>query len=135
MDQVTDREELAAFYRRYNAACNAHDFDRLGEFVATDVVVDGEQRGLEGYQESLRRWVRAFPDYRWEILHLLVDGQWVAGHFRDTGTHRGEMFGVEATGRQVDVQEFAVYRVQDGRIAEVWGTADNLELRDQLLRG
>jgi predicted ester cyclase len=32
----------------------------------------------------------------------------------------------------VDVGEFAVYHVVDGRIAEVWGTADNLSLLQQL---
>ena len=31
---MTD-EDLAAFYRRYNACCNAHRFDDFGAFVAT----------------------------------------------------------------------------------------------------
>ena len=39
----------------------------------------------------------------------------------DTGTHRGPFFDVPATGREVRVEEFAVYRVEAGRIAEVWG--------------
>jgi len=34
--------------------------------------------------------VRAFPDHRWDLRHLLVDGDVVAAHFVDTGTHRGE---------------------------------------------
>jgi hypothetical protein len=40
---------------------------------------------------------------------------------------------VPATGRAVSTQEFAIYRFQAGRIAEVWVTADNLRLLDQLL--
>jgi predicted ester cyclase len=39
---------------------------------------------------------------------------------------------VPATGRRVSTQEFAIYRFQAGRIAEVWVTADNLRLLDQL---
>jgi predicted ester cyclase len=39
---------LAAFYRRYNACCNAHDVDRLGEFVAAHVEIDGEPSTLSG---------------------------------------------------------------------------------------
>jgi predicted ester cyclase len=129
---VPDRSELDRFYRRYNAACNAHAFDRLGEFVASGVVVDGAPRGLDGYAAALREVVRAFPDYRWEIQHLLVDGDWIAAHFLDTGTHRDTAFGVPATGRAVRTQEFAFYRIEAGRIAEVWGTADDLALVDQL---
>ena len=76
--------------------------------------------------------VAAFPDYRWDLRHVLVDGEWVSGHFIDTGTHRGTFLGVPATGRAVTAQEFAVYRVPNGRIAEVWGTADDLAILEQL---
>jgi steroid delta-isomerase-like uncharacterized protein len=129
---VADRDELAAFYRRYNACCNAHEFDRLGEFVAPEVQVDGADQSLADYAASLQAVVDAFPDYRWDLRHLLVDGDWVAAHFIDTGTHRGTFLGIPATGRAVTTQEFAFYRVDAGRIAEVWVTADDLGLLEQL---
>jgi predicted ester cyclase len=123
---------LAAFYRRYNACCNEHRFEDLGDFVASDVVVNGTECGLDAYAEGLRAVVRAFPDYRWELRHLLVDEPWIAAHFADTGTHRGPFLGVAATGRSVSTQEFAFYRLDAGRIAEVWVTADDLDLLNQL---
>ena len=76
--------------------------------------------------------VAAFPDYRWEIRGLLIDGDRIAAHFTDTGTHRGDFLGVPATGRPITTREFAVYRLRDGRIAEVWVAADNLLLLEQL---
>ena len=128
---MTD-EGLAAFYRRYNACCNEHRFDDLAEFVAPDVVIDGIERDLGAYAEALRAIIRAFPDYHWELRHLLVDPPWIAAHFADTGTQRGPFLGVPATGRPVSTQEFAFYRVDAGRIAEVWGIADNLRLLQQV---
>jgi predicted ester cyclase len=124
--------ELADFYRRYNRCCNDHAFGRLGEFVVDDIRVDDEPCGLARYVSGLEDVVRAFPDYRWELRHMLVDAPIVAAHFSDTGTHRGEFLGVPATGRRVTTQEFAIYRIEDGRIAEVWVTADNLRLLSQL---
>jgi predicted ester cyclase len=124
--------DLAERYRRYHATCNAHRFEDLAEFVHDDLVVNGERITPADYVEGLRAVVRAFPDYRWELQHLLVDGDVVAAHFLDTGTHRGEWLGVAATGRRVSTQEFAVYRWDGGRIAEVWVTADNLRVLDQL---
>lgn len=56
----------------------------------------------------------------------------MAAHFIDTGTHRGPAFGIPATGRSVQTQEFAVYRFADHRIAEVWVAADNLRVLQQL---
>jgi predicted ester cyclase len=51
---------------------------------------------------------------------------------RRHGTHRGPFLGVPATGRSVSTQEFALYRVEAGRITEVWVTADDLQLLEQL---
>ena len=76
--------------------------------------------------------VDAFPDYHWDLRHLLIDGCWLSAHFLDTGTHRGAFLGVPATGRLVTVQEFAVYRVESDKIVEVWVIGDNLDLLTQL---
>ncbi len=124
--------ELASFYRRYNALCNEHRFGDLAEFVARDVVINGSERGLDAYAGGLRPVAEAFPDYHWELRHLVVDPPWIAAHLADTGTHRGEFRGVAATGRSVRIAEFAFYRVDAGRIAEVWGMPFHVELLDQL---
>jgi predicted ester cyclase len=132
MSDRYDRSEIESFYRRYNERCNDHQFHQLGDFVAHDVVVNGEAPGLPAYIAGLQAVIRAFPDYRWNLSHLLVDPPWISAHFLDTGTHRGTFLEVPATGRAVKIQEFAVYRVDAGRIVEVWVTADNLELLRQL---
>jgi predicted ester cyclase len=128
-------QELADRYRRYNALCNAHDFRRLGEFVAEDIRVNDEPTGLAAYAAGLTDVVVAFPDYHWRIRHLVVNSPLVAAHFTDTGTHSGGPFlGVAATGRSVQVDEFAVYAWRDGLIAEVWVASDRLDALDQLRR-
>lgn len=124
-------DELAAFYRRYNACCNAHAYDDLREFVSEDVVINGTERGLDAYAEALRSVVRGFSDYHWELRRVVVDAPWIAAHLTDTGTHRATFYGVEPTGRRVSTQEFAFYRV-DGRIVEVWGMSFHLQLLEQL---
>jgi predicted ester cyclase len=69
---------------------------------------------------------------RWELRHLLVDGDWIAGHFLLSGTHRGPFLGVPATGRSVTAREFALYRIEDGRIAEDWEALDYDDLNKQV---
>jgi steroid delta-isomerase-like uncharacterized protein len=126
------KDELSALYRRYNACCNEHRFDDLGAFVADDVVINGSRRGLSAHADSLATVVRAFPDYRWELRRVLVDAPWIAAHLTDTGTHRAPFFGVPATGRSVSTEEFAFYRIETGRIAEVSGMAFHQNLLEQL---
>jgi steroid delta-isomerase-like uncharacterized protein len=124
--------ELAAFYRRYNACCNEHKAEDLGEFVARDVAIDGTVRGLDAYAAELRAVVRAFPDYQWELRRLVIQAPWIAAHLTDTGTHREAFRGVPATGRTVETPEFAFYRFDAGRIVEVGGSAFHLQILEQL---
>lgn len=132
MNEQSTAQSMRGWYRRYLDCCNRHDFDRLDEFVAAEVHVNGERQGLAGYIAGLRAVVAAFPDYRWELRHLLVEGNWLAAHLHDTGTHLGMAFGSPATGRRVSTEEFAFYRIEGARIVEVWVTADDLQLLRQL---
>jgi predicted ester cyclase len=115
-----EHTELKAFYRRYLQRCNAHRFDELAEFVDRDVEVNGDRLALRGYAEGLAAVVEAFPDYRWDLRHLLVDGCWLSAHMMDTGT--------TPAGRSAKSQEFAMYRVARSRIVEVWGDLDRAQL-------
>ena len=132
MEHANSTSDPKAFYRRYNACCNAHDFAGLGEFVAPDVRVNGEVWGLARYQQGLEAVITAFPDYRWHLDGLLADGDWLAARFTDQGTHLGPFLGVGPTGRIVTTLEFAFYRLERGKITEVWVTADNLGTLRQL---
>jgi predicted ester cyclase len=113
-----DSDAVRDFYRRYLACCNDRRFADLAEFVDPEVRINGTDQGFDRYVAGLRAMVEPFPDYRWEVRHLLVDGDRLSAHFTDTGVHTG---GAAPTGRAVDTQEFAVYRIAGGRIVEVWG--------------
>jgi predicted ester cyclase len=109
-----------AFYRRYLGRCNEHGFAGLGEFVHDDVRVNDAAAGLEAYAEGLAAVVAAVPDYAWELRHLLVDGSWLSAHLVGRGT--------APDGRPITMPEFAIYRLDAGRIAEVWGDLDRTRL-------
>jgi predicted ester cyclase len=51
------------------------------------------------------------------------------------GTHRGELLGIPATGRQVEYAGAARFRFRDGRIAAVWVLGDLFGLLQQLRSG
>ena len=126
-------QDLADRYARYLAACNAHDLDRLGEFVAPDVRVDDAPVGLAVYTARVAAVVEAFPDYVWRIRHLVVNRPMLAAHLDDSGSHTGAPFlGVAASGRTVRTTELAVYAYRGGLIAEVWSVTDRLAVLAQL---
>jgi predicted ester cyclase len=127
-----ERDELLDLYRRYLERCNEHRFDELGEYVADDV--NGPREGLSRYIAGLRAVVEGFPDYRWDLQRLLVDGQWLAARLSGTRTHTGSFRGVAATDRAIRTQELVIYRVADGKIVECWGDLGST-VRDELTSG
>jgi predicted ester cyclase len=89
------------------------------------------------FAEAAKAWVSpfrgAFPDFQMEVVELVAEGDTVVGHFRCSGTHRGEWLGVAATGRRFEqVDEIYIFRVEDGKLVSALGVEDNLNRLRQL---
>lgn len=100
----------------------------LRPFIADEVVVNGEKKSPEEYVEDFAQLDDTFPDYRWRVQRTVFETPWLAVHLRDSGTRRGPFHAAPRDGTVVTSDEFALYRIQDGRIHEVWVTVDNARL-------
>jgi predicted ester cyclase len=49
-----------------------------------------------------------------------------------SGTHSGEFMGAPATGKRVTVSGIDIFRVADGRLAELWQSWDQLGMMQQI---
>jgi steroid delta-isomerase-like uncharacterized protein len=85
------------------AACNRGDLDRAMAAVADDViwrdVVLGVLHGRDALQDATKAYMSAFPDLRIEATSTTLAPPRLALELTVTGTHRGELLGVPATGR------------------------------------
>jgi predicted ester cyclase len=102
---VSNRDSVVRRYEQYLEAGNRRSWEELG--LATTAT---------------------FPDYRWELRRVVLEGDWLAVHLRDTGTRVGGFLGARGDGARVETDEFDMYRVIDGLIVELEGTADNARL-------
>lgn len=79
------------------------------------------------------RYLRtAIPDRVDVIQEVIAEGDTVGLLFRVTGTHRGNLYGIPATNRKIDIYEAAILRLADGKITEGWFMADEAGLLKQL---
>ena len=121
---MTRREKLRSLYLSYLECCNEHDVDRMASFYTSTIKVNDVPMGPAGVAAQFAPLFSAFPDWHWEMRHLVVDGDYIALHFTVTGTHRGSFQGIKATGRRVTTVEFTLYRLEDDKFAEVWDLTD-----------
>jgi len=112
------------------------DWDRLDEAVAADVVdhdpIEGQPPGLEGVKWAWRRFTTGFPDFRFELVVLHADEDYVTAVVRVWGTHTGEYRGHAPTGRTFSIRLIHIARFAGGLIVERWGAMDVHGLLRQL---
>lgn len=92
---------------------------------------------LDSYgQEGFAAWVNgvrsALPDLHIAVELLFAEGNRVMLHLLGSGTHRGQLFGVPASGTRLRFTVTGVVRVAEGKIAECWAIPDELGIRQQL---
>jgi len=74
----------------------------------------------------------AFPDFQNRINQMVAEDDCVVARLTYTGTHRGEIFGIPATGKRISYAGAAFYRIANDRIAEGWVLGDVAGLLRQL---
>ena len=82
--------------------------------------------------QIVRSWRNAFPDFHFRLEDMIVEGNKVALRIPFTGTHQGKFWGLEATGRRINVTETLIIRIEDDKIAEMWEDYDEYGMRIQL---
>lgn len=91
-----------------------------------------ETSGREGWRAYRDQVRRAAPDFHNEVVDLLVSGERGAARLRYSGTHRGELLGLPATGRAFVYEGAAFFAAREGRLAEAWVIGDLDGLRRRL---
>jgi steroid delta-isomerase-like uncharacterized protein len=120
--------------RRLVASLNDGRLELLDDVVAPDYRQDNRSvgAGREGLKALFGRLRAAFPDLSVSVDQLVGEADAVVAVTRMRGTQRGDLPGVPASGRTVDVSSIDVYTVADDRIVEHFGRFDELGMLEQL---
>jgi steroid delta-isomerase-like uncharacterized protein len=91
-----------------------------------------EWRGLQGIKNAVSSHRTSFPDWHENVDDIVAEGDKVAIRITSSGTQCGEFMGLPPSGRKMTIQEFHIFRLENGRIAEQWGMPDLQGLLAQL---
>jgi steroid delta-isomerase-like uncharacterized protein len=130
-------EQNKAIVRRtFEEAWNKGDLAVLDEIYATDVIAHsappGQAGGLKGARQFFGIYLGAFPDTHMEVEDQVAEEDKVVTRWTATGTHKGELMGMPATGKQVRISGITINRLEGGQIVEEWATFDQLGMLQQL---
>ena len=118
--------------RDFIEAINAHDWSRVDLLVTLHVVRHSQTseqplvRDREELRAFLQREAVTFPDAHETIEFLIAEDDRVAARLRFRGTQHGAMGPFPPSGNVLDAAFIAIFRLEAGRIAEIWVEWDNL---------
>ena len=116
-------------------------WNRADESVARDILdvdlrfrgsLGSERRGREAFIEYVRSIHRALGNYTCTIEELIANSERAAARIVFKVQHRAPLFGIEATGREIAWAGAAFFRIEEGRIAEIWVLGDVDSVKQQL---
>ena len=89
-------------------------------------------KGPEGFKDFIRTMRTAFPDLHVTIEDFIAEGDKVVGFFTMRGTFKGELMGIQPTGRKLTFPEAVVVRFENGREVEATAYANMASFNEQL---
>jgi steroid delta-isomerase-like uncharacterized protein len=123
--------------QRFTDVCNEADWDALSPLVAEDfkrhsAATGADISSLDEYIGLQKTFMATFPDQKITLDQLLAEGEFVATRATYSGTHSGAMGESQAAGKSASIPFLAVFRVESGKLAEMWVEWDNLAMLSQL---
>jgi steroid delta-isomerase-like uncharacterized protein len=134
---MTTQDNKAAARRLVLEAFRDQGLSLIGELLAEDYVDHSLPPDIPPDREGLRQVIAsmqtAFPDLTYTIENEVAEGDLVAQRLLGRGTLLREFMGMPATGKSAVWQEMHLHRFNAaGKVAEHWGTNDDLGMLTQL---
>ncbi|HDX9628810.1 TPA: ester cyclase [Bacillus cereus] len=136
---MTPEQIVRKFFEEVRSGNNPDYSNQLmaEKVLAHQIVSEEEQtvcRTPEDYTEHVREMIEVYGNFSLEIQEFLVQGNKVYVRWKQVGMHLGEIDGYQPTGLPIIQIASAVYRVEDGKIAEYWIQIDRSGIQNQLER-
>ncbi len=134
----TQLEANKEVVRRFTDILNAADWDALDEVVTEDfrrhsqATAGPPVTSREEFKQLQQSFLVSMPDQHVTTEMLIAEGDKVAGYATYSGTQTGPMGDFPATGNRVESKFLAIFRIEEGKIAELWVEWDNVAMLTQL---
>jgi predicted ester cyclase len=131
---MSRKERIESFVN----AINAQDFEKIAALLHAKVIRHAQPPfqeqliGREAFLGFLMREAATFPDAVERILLLVEEGSHIAARLHFRGTQTGALGPFAPSGRVLEAEFVCIFRMEAGRIAEVWAQWDNLNALVQL---
>ena len=130
---ATTPEENKALVERWFAALSGGTSDDVADLAAANIVYHDPSPREESQTGGTEEWAsdreQDYPDLQVTVEQVIAEADMVASYQRYTGTQQGDVKderGVPSTGLATEWVSMGMFRIECGKIAEIWAVADDL---------
>ena len=88
--------------------------------------------GIEEMNNVITTCRAAFDGLNVTIEEIMADEDKVTARFTARGIHNGEFMGLPPTGKAITLTAIEIFRLKEGKVAELWGEVNLMGLMMQL---
>ncbi len=128
-------ENKAVLRRFYEEVFNEGNLDAINEIISPNFTSHTSPPGISPDREGVKQFViayrSAFPDIQVHVEDQVAEGDKVVTRFSTHATHQGELMGIPATGKEINITGIGLHRVEGGQIVEAWTQFDRMGMMQQ----
>jgi steroid delta-isomerase-like uncharacterized protein len=136
---MSSESNKALARRFFDEVCNgskpavAHEIFAPGFVYHEPPSISPGGSGPEAMAQEAANYYQAMSDAQW-VVHDVIAGEndMVTVRWTGQGTHDGSLAGIPPTGKQVSVEALTLFRIDGGKIVELWDCWDALGLLQQV---
>lgn len=136
MTERTQAERNRATVAYFLEQTHSGNLAAVDQTVAETIVTHGfpchSPQSRDEYKAFFTGFNAAFSNMEYRTLTLVADDQFVAARFFVGVDHTGSFNGIAPTGKRVEFTGQALYRMENGLIAETWLQLDALSFLGQI---
>jgi len=129
-------DNLAMYEAVWDDIINKGEIDKINatSFDENVILVSGTENivGIEGFKGYYQNYLTGFSDISFTIVDVFGQGDKIVKQWNFKGTHTGNFFGIQASGKTVDIDGVTLVLMKDGKIAQERDFLDNLDFLRQL---
>jgi steroid delta-isomerase-like uncharacterized protein len=116
--------QVGTLFDGWAAAWSSQDIDRIltlctDDCIYEDVTMSAVSRGKSEIRTFAGAVFGAFPDFKIEMTTGFVAGDRAAAEWTMSGTHKGDLPNLPATGKRFSIRGATICELRDGRIKRV----------------
>jgi steroid delta-isomerase-like uncharacterized protein len=130
-------QENLALARETVRAWNDHDIEGHLKLIDDNYVIESDTLptrlvGRDGVRQLMEMYIGAFPDLRFEADQIIATKDHIVLRWTASGTQRGDLPLIPATGRRSTSRGCYVHEVVNGKLRATWSYWDSGNLMRQL---